>query len=89
MNKLTLKTQESLQAAQQNAFENKHPQVENEHLFSGILEVDENVLPFVFNRLKVNLSRVKSLNENMLNTFSKVEGNTQNLSKSASQTIIN
>ena len=89
LNKLTLKTQESLQAAQQNAYENKHPQVENEHLFSGILEVDENVLPFVFNRLKVDLSRVKSLNENILNTFSKVEGNTQNLSKSASQTLMN
>tara|TARA_A100001015_G_scaffold23121_1_gene26177 strand:- start:3288 stop:5894 length:2607 start_codon:yes stop_codon:yes gene_type:complete len=89
LNKLTLKTQESLQAAQQNAYENKHPQVKNEHLFSGILEVDENVLPFVFNRLKVNLSRVKSLNENILNTFSKVEGNTLNLSKSASQTLMN
>ena len=89
LNKLTLKTQEALQAAQQNAFENKHPQVENEHLFSGILEVEENVLPFVFNRLKVNLSRVKSLNENILNTFSKVEGSTQNLSKSASQTLMN
>ena len=89
LNKLTLKTQEALQAAQQNAFENKHPQVENEHLFSGILEVEENVLPFLFNRLKVNLSRVKSLNENILNTFSKVEGSTQNLSKSASQTLMN
>ena len=63
LNKLTLKAQESLQAAQQKAYENKHPQVENEHLFSGILEVDENVLPFVFDRLKVDLSRVKSLNE--------------------------
>ena len=89
LNKLTLKTQESLRAAQQNAFENKHPQVENEHLFSGIIEVDQNVLPFIFNRLKVNLSRVKSLNENILNTFSKVEGNTQNLSKSTSQTLTN
>ncbi len=89
LNKLTLKTQEALQAAQQNAFENKHPQVENEHLFSGILEVEENVLPFVFNRLKVNLSRVKSLNEDILNTFSKVEGSTQNLSKSTSQTLMN
>ena len=89
LNKLTLKTQEALHAAQQNAFENKHPQVENEHLFSGIIEVEENVMPFVFNRLKVNLSRVKSLNENILNTFSKVEGSTQNLSKSASQTLMN
>ena len=89
LNKFTLKTQEALQTAQQNAFKNRHPQVENEHLFSGILEVDENVLPYVFNRLKVNLSNVKSLNENILNTFSKVEGNTQNLSNSASQTLMN
>ena len=89
LNKLTLKTQESLRAAQQNAFENKHPQVENEHLFSGIIEVDQNVLPFIFERLKISLSRVKNLNENILNTFSKVEGNTQNLSKSTSQTLMN
>ena len=33
LNKLTLKTQEALQAAQQNAFENKHPQVEKAFIF--------------------------------------------------------
>ena len=37
---LTLKTQEAVQAGQQHAFESGHPQIENEHLFYGLLEVD-------------------------------------------------
>ena len=63
LDKLTLKAQESLQAAQQKTYENKHPQVENEHLFSGILEVDENVLPFVFKKLQVNFSLLEKINQ--------------------------
>jgi len=47
LNNLTLKTQEAVQAAQQYAFENGHPQIEDEHLFYGLLEVDETVLPYL------------------------------------------
>ena len=52
LNHLTLKTQEAVQAAQQYAFEKGHPQIENEHLFYGLLEVDDTVLPFIFNKLQ-------------------------------------
>jgi len=48
LNNLTTKAQESVQFAQQFAFENEHQQIENEHLFQGILETDDNVIPFLF-----------------------------------------
>ena len=32
-------------------FEKKHPQIEDEHLFYGLMEVDHNVVPFIFNKL--------------------------------------
>ncbi len=89
LNNLTLKTQEAVQAGQQHAFESGHPQIENEHLFYGLLEVDENVLPFLFNKLQVKLSMLKMLNESTLKSFSKVEGSSQILSPKASQTIMN
>ena len=44
----TLKSQEVVQAAQQLTQEMGHQQIENEHLFKALLEVDDNVLPFIF-----------------------------------------
>ena len=89
LNHLTLKTQEAVQAAQQYAFEKGHPQIENEHLFYGLLEVDDTVLPFIFNKLQVQLPLLKQMNESALKRFSKVEGGTQVLSQKASQTLMN
>ena len=42
----TIKTQEALQQAQQIAQSYGHQQIENEHLFKAIYEVDQNVLPY-------------------------------------------
>lgn len=51
-NNFTIKSQEAIQRAQQLAQSYGHQQIENEHLFQGILEVDENVLPFLLKRIK-------------------------------------
>ena len=89
LNNLTLKTQEAVQNAQQYAFEKGHPQIENEHLFYGLLEVDDTVMPFIFNKLEVQLPLLQQMNESALKRFSKVEGGTQVLSQMASQTLMN
>ncbi len=88
LNNLTLKTQEAVQAAQQCAFEKGHPQIENEHLFYGLLEVDETVLPYLFGKLKIDINLLKKLNASELNHFSKVEGGTQVLSQKAQKTLM-
>ena len=89
LNNLTTKAQESVQFAQQWAFENDHQQIENEHLFQGILETDDNVIPFLFSKLNVNTALLKQLNESALKSFPKVNGGNQMLSQKASQTLMN
>ncbi len=89
LNNLTTKAQESVQFAQQWAFENDHQQIENEHLFQGIVETDDNVIPFLFSKLNVNTALLKQLNESALRSFPKVNGGNQMLSQNASQTLMN
>lgn len=89
LNNLTTKSQESIQRAQQLAFESNNQQIENEHLFQGILEIDDNVIPYLFSKLKVKSSLLKKLNESTLKSFSKVTGASQMLSPKASQTLMN
>lgn len=54
LNNLTIKSQEAVQRAQQLAMENNSQQIEPGHLLAAIMEVDENVTPFVFKKLGVN-----------------------------------
>ena len=88
LNNLTLKSQEVIQAAQQNAFDREHQLIENEHLFQGLMEVDENVLPYLFKKLQVNFNLVIQLNDSILNSFPKVKGGQQQFSPKASQTLL-
>jgi len=89
LNNLTLKAQEAVQAAQQIAMEKGHQQLENEHLFQGLLDVDENVLPYIFKKLQVNFGLIQQLNESALKSYAKVECGQQMLSPKASQTLMN
>ena len=57
INKLTIKSQEALQRAQQITLMNGQQLVENAHILKGVLEVDENVTPFLFKKLGVNIDR--------------------------------
>jgi ATP-dependent Clp protease ATP-binding subunit ClpB len=70
----TIKSQEALQQAQQIAQSFGHPQVENEHIFKGILEVDENVTPFLLKKLNVNVDLFKKIVDSTIQSFAKVSG---------------
>ena len=89
LNNLTTKAQESVQFAQLWAFENEHQQIDNEHLFQGILETDDNVIPFLLSKLNVNTALLKQLNVSALKSFHKVNGGNQMLSQKASKTLMN
>ncbi|MDG1912271.1 MAG: ATP-dependent chaperone ClpB [Flavobacteriaceae bacterium] len=88
LNNLTLKSQEVVQAAQQLALEHGHQQIENEHLFQALLEVDDNVLPYLFKKLQINFDLVKQLNISILKSFPKAEGGQLQFSPKASQTLL-
>ena len=55
INKFTIKSQEAIQLSQQLAQRNGQQQIENEHIFKAIFEVDENVAPFILKKLNVNV----------------------------------
>lgn len=84
LNNLTLKSQEALQQAQQIAQSLGHQQIENEHVFKGLLEVDENVTPFVLKKLNVNIDLFKKVLDSTLQSFPKVTGGSIQLSRDAS-----
>lgn len=86
-NNFTIKSQEAIQRAQQIAQGFSHQQIENEHLFKGILEVDENVMPFLLKKLSVNSNLLNQIVDKQLQSYPKVEGGDIMLSREASRTI--
>ncbi|THD67990.1 ATP-dependent chaperone ClpB [Robertkochia marina] len=87
LNNFTIKSQEAIQQAQQIAQGYGHQQIENEHIFKAITEVDENVLPFLLKKLNVKLSLIQQMVDSTLQSFPKVEGGELMLSRSAGTTL--
>ena len=87
-NNFTIKSQEAVQKAQQIAQGFGHQQIENAHILKAIFEVDENVTPFILNKLGVNIDIFKQTLENIIQSFPKVEGGELMLSKTANKMLI-
>ena len=87
INKFTIKSQEALQQAQLIAQGFGHQQLENEHIFSAILEVDENVTPFILKKLNVNVELFKKVLDSTIQSFPKVSGSEIMFSREASTTL--
>jgi len=87
INKFTIKSQEALQQAQQIAQSFGQQQLENEHLFKGILEVDENVTPFILKKLNVNVELFKKVLDSTIQSFPKVSGGDIMFSRDAGTTV--
>ena len=72
-NNFTIKSQEAVQTAQQFAEANGQQSLEPSHLLKGIFSVDENVLPFIFKKINVNIDKLMDENEKIIafmnNTF--------------------
>jgi ATP-dependent Clp protease ATP-binding subunit ClpB len=81
--KFTLKTQEAIERAQQIAISNGQQTIENAHLLKGILEVDENVTPFLLKKLNVNLPIFELALDKIVQSVAKVSGGQLNLSSEA------
>ena len=86
-NNYTIKSQEALQQSQQLAQSLGHQQVENEHLFKAIWEIDENVLPFILKKLNINVTILKQILDKELESFPKVSGGDIIFSREAGKTV--
>ena len=86
-NNYTLKSQEAIQQAQELAQGFGHQQIENEHIFKALFNVDENVLPFLLKKLNVNVAMLQQIIDATLDSFPKVSGGDIMLSREASKTL--
>jgi len=78
--KFTIKSQEVLQKAQ-NITEQKQQQViEPGHILQAIFEVDQDVTPFLLNKLNVNVDNLQKALEAIISSYPKVNGGQQYLS---------
>jgi ATP-dependent Clp protease ATP-binding subunit ClpB len=89
LDKFTLKSQEAVQQAQQIAVGLGNNNLETGHLLKAILEVDENVTPFLFKKLNVNLPIFKQALDKIIERYAKTDNATgQYLTPEANQALI-
>ncbi|MCG3164285.1 MAG: Chaperone protein ClpB 1 [Bacteroidia bacterium] len=87
LNNFTTKSQEAVQQAQQIAMTESHQSIENGHILKGILNVDENVTPFLLKKLNVNISSFTKALDRIVQSYAKVSGGEQYLSQSANKAL--
>lgn len=87
LNNYTTKSQETIQLAQQLAQGYGHNQLENEHIFKALSQVDENVLPFLLKKLDINSGTVNQIVDKQLQSLPKVSGADLMISREASKSL--
>lgn len=87
LNNFTIKSQEAIQQAIQIATVNGQQSIENGHLLKGMLEVDENVTPFILKKLNVNTQMFAQALDKIIESYPKVSGGQPFLSSNATQAI--
>lgn len=86
-NNYTTKAQETIQLSQEIAQAFGHNQIENEHIFKALTQVDENVLPFILKKLHINIAMVIQTLDKHLESVPKVSGADLILSRIASKSL--
>jgi ATP-dependent Clp protease ATP-binding subunit ClpB len=87
LNNLTIKSQEALQTAQQIAQNFGQQQLENEHIFKAILEIDATVTPFILKKVNVNMDVFQKMLDQTIQAFPKVTGGEIMFSREASSAL--
>src|SRR5574337_1014267 len=87
LNNFTIKSQEAVQEAQNLATANNNQAVETGHILKGILNVDENVTPYLFKKLNVNTAIVSKTLDKIIEGYPKVSGGNIYLSGAANAAL--
>jgi ATP-dependent Clp protease ATP-binding subunit ClpB len=87
MDKFTIKSQEAVQKALEIATAKENQTIECSHLLKGILAVDDNVVPYLFNKLNVNQNTISRALDKIIDSYPKVTGGEQHLSPSLNQAL--
>ncbi len=72
--KYTIKSQEAIQKAAEIAASHQQQAIEPGHLLKAVIQADENVVPFLLNKLAVNRAQFETGIEEIINSYPKVSG---------------
>lgn len=87
LNNYTIKSQEAIQQAVQITTENGQQAIEPAHILKAILEVDENVAPFILKKVNVNQSSFLRMIDSVINSYPKVSGGQPHLSPASNKVL--
>jgi len=73
-NKFTIKSQEAIQQAQNLAESNGNGAIETGHLLQGIFLVDQDVMPYLLQKLGINSKSLELVVDKIVQSYSKVTG---------------
>ncbi|MDZ7740356.1 MAG: ATP-dependent chaperone ClpB [Bacteroidota bacterium] len=86
-NNFTIKSQEAIQKAQEIAVANQNQAIENVHILKGIMQVDENVVPFLLRKLNVDTGIFTKALDKVIEGLPRVSGGEQYLSNDARKAL--
>lgn len=87
LDKFTTKSQEAIQRAHQMSLAADNQAIECGHLLKAILEIDDNVLPFIFKKLSINKINLERALESILSSYPKVTGGQVYMSNSVNEVL--
>lgn len=87
INKFTIKSQEAIQQAQSLAEENGNQSIETGHLLKGIFLTDQDVVPYLLNKLSVNPTPLENALDSIIKSYPKVEGGNLYLSSNTHKVL--
>ncbi len=85
--RLTVKSQEAIQKAQEIAMGYEQQAIESAHLLKGILSVDDNVAPHLLKKNNVSLAVIQQALERIIGRYPKVAGGDPYLADSAKRAL--
>jgi ATP-dependent Clp protease ATP-binding subunit ClpB len=80
-NKFTIKSQEAIQQAQNLAESNGNGAIETGHLLKGIFLVDQDVMPYLLQKLAINSKSLELVVDKIIQSYSKVTGGQMHISQ--------
>jgi ATP-dependent Clp protease ATP-binding subunit ClpB len=85
--KLTIKSQQAIQEAQQLVMAAGQQNIETPHILKAMLSVDENVVPFLLKKLTVNTDLFGKTIDSQIASYPRVSGGDVQLSRNASSAV--
>ncbi|MDP4828222.1 MAG: ATP-dependent chaperone ClpB [Flavobacteriales bacterium] len=86
--KFTIKSQEAIQMAQQIATGKEQQSIEPAHILKGILEVDENVTPYLLKKMDINPSLFELTVDKIIDSLPSSTGTSLHLSQQANRVLL-